>query len=175
MSDRDRDRYRPKTPPRSVRAQTARPERDTETDFETDAVPEHEIPDLEARTPVHGDPFVRMEFRQKRASRQLFELASRHQMIAGEVAKLDERIEAVDGKLDTLLQAELADRRARADRAETARIDLDRAKAAADEEDRRREYELRRTTGAFRVKVILAIVAAISTTVGAYFAGGGGQ
>lgn len=171
----DRDRYRPKTPPKSVRAQTARPERDTEADFELDAVPEHEIPDLEARTPVHGDPFVRMEFRQKRASRQMFELASRHRAIAGEVAKLDERIEAVDGKLDTLLQAELADRRARADRAETARIDLDRAKAAADEEDRRREYELRRTTGAFRVKVILAIVAAISTTVGAYFAGGGGQ
>jgi hypothetical protein len=60
----DRDRYRPRIPPASIRAQTARP---------LDDVDDDEI----EHTPVHGTPLERIEWRQRRTSIQLQHLTER--------------------------------------------------------------------------------------------------
>ncbi len=126
------------------------------------------------------EPIPRIEARQRNQSKEMASLGGRleriedvtSQLTSG-LAKSETRIESVDGKLDTLLAAEIADRRTRADRAETAAVDLARAKATAEEDERRRAHELRRTSGAAYVTVAMKIIAAITTITLAYLAGSG--
>lgn len=157
----NRDIRRPKTPPPGVRAQTARSE-DTAKEIaelkarleelEGAGVPEHEIEDFEAATPIHvkkASPEVQQQYRAKRASAQV-------NAMRGTIGEMEDDI------IKQLLLSEVADRREREQRAETARIQRESAQQAKDHADAAAARELKASSAAARAKIILYILGIIS-------------
>jgi hypothetical protein len=168
----ERDRYKPKTPPPGVRAQTARSE-DTAREIASlrqrlveleGGVPEHEISDPEAATPVHiqrASTEVQKIYRAKRASDRL-------DAMRGEIGGMDTEL------LKQLLWSEIEDRREREERAATAHLERERAEMARDAEEAKAARELRATSAAARAKIIMTVIGIIGSGIIGYVGGRGG-
>jgi hypothetical protein len=184
-----RDKYQHKIPPASVRAQTAKPDdvaariahHQAEIDRLGGGIPEREIPDLEARTPVNADPIARLEFRQRRTSVQIDNVALKVASLDVGLTKVDARLENLDEKVDQFLKGEIDHRIAREERAdtaraqaETARIELERARATAELEEKKAVADLRKSTAMYRAKIILQIVLTVGGLLATYLAGRAG-
>lgn len=127
-------------------------------------MPEHEISDFEAETPVQirrADTEVQQRYRRNRASAQL-------RAMKDKIGGLDNEL------LANLLWSEIADRREREERAATAQLERERAQMARDAEDARTARDLRKSGAAYRAKIILALIGLIGTALTAYFAGRAG-
>jgi hypothetical protein len=200
----NRDKYQRKVPPLAVRAQTAPSIEDSRraaqlraeaAELDGGAVPMHEITDFESETPPPirtASDVVQLHYRQRRASVQIDNLRLTVTQVASDVGHLAERmdstkaaVQAIDVKFDSILKAELDDKRTREARNETARLDLERARLAAETEERKAERErraqeqrdenaVRRSGAAYKTKVALAIIAAIGAPLATYLIGRGG-
>lgn len=167
-----RDKYRPKTPPPGVRAQTA-------TGFDTKrriaqlhaelielggGVPE-EIPHED--TPVYikeASPEVHRAYRENKPSGE-------RRFVAEKIGMLESDVRHIDEKLELLRDSELARKNQREDLELAAKLDRERAQIERDAADAKAARELKVTSGAFRAKIILAIIAGLVSLGGAYFVG----
>jgi len=184
--DDERDVRRPKTPPPIVRAQTAREERDVKARI---AELQAELARLGGGVPqaiedynsaAIEDPIERIDIRSKRTSMQvesvrmqIDQLRSRGEQLAIELAGVKKWIEHIDEMMSKLLQAEIDDRKAREQRTEAARMELDRMRTAQEMDEKKAAIELRKSGAIYKTKVILAVIGMIGTAIASYLAGAG--
>lgn len=145
MSPRDRDVRTPKTPPESVRAQSAIPDELKHEDS----------------VPVDMPPLERVEYRSRSQSIAIRNLAEdlqpRVRKLEVDIGDCRVGIGRLEGKVDTLVEAAAHDRAARDARAEAAALEL------ATKDQRKLEREKARIDG--RRVVALALIGIIVPTL----------
>ncbi len=145
----ERDRYRAKTPPPHVRAQTV-----------SDAVP-REV-DAE-RSSATDDPIEKIAIRQRRTSKQIDNLVAR-------VTATEAQQGALLGMVGTLVTASDVERKTRDARAEAARLDLvaaEERQAKTEAEQRAADREARSANRKLLASIVVPTVAAVLSGIAA--------
>jgi hypothetical protein len=164
MAD-DRDKLKSRPAPPHIRAQTAQPGRLRPRPPDS-AAPLDEISEFESETPVFGDPLQRVEYRQRRASQQLFAmrekfdaLEKQQQQATVTMVEVKTKAQVVAAMLEKLIEDQVEARREREQRAENREIELAKQKT-----------ESRKLTMSIVAPTVTALGAAIAAIIAAIVA-----
>lgn len=170
MSDDDDETPRRRTPPPPRRRTEPRGFHPLRPITGGDAAPDREFGEDESRSGVIGDPFERIEYRQRNQSRQIELVGARVHALEVKHEGISHELRALAKMTEDLIKVAEDERRTRDDRAAAARMDREAAEARKEREDERRSRERsanRKLIAGIVVPTIAAIGALITSIIAA--------